>query len=114
MHEVAIIKNIVQTLEENYRGQMDAIVSVEIEAGLLSNVQPILIQNAYEALIMDEPKLADVELKVKQLPIIAHCKHCDKDFEVIRHRFVCDCGETSRDILQGDELRISKVAFKKS
>ena len=111
MHEVSIIKNIVKTLEENYEDRMDSIVSVEIEAGLLSNVQPILIQNAYEALILDEPKLANVELKVKQLPIIAHCENCDKNFEVIRHRFVCDCGEPSRDIIQGDELRISKVDF---
>ena len=112
MHEVSIIKNIVKTLEENYEGRMDSIVSVEIEAGLLSNVQPILIQNAYEALILDEPKLADVELKVKQLPIIAYCENCDRDFEVVRHKFVCDCGAPSREIVQGDELRISKVAFK--
>lgn len=113
MHEVAIIKNIVQTLEENYGGRLDSIVCVEIEAGLLSNVQPVLIQNAYEALILDEPKLAEIELRVKQLPIIAHCDDCDKDFEVIRHRFVCDCGKPSREIMQGDELRISKVDFKK-
>ncbi len=114
MHEVAIIKNIVQSLEDNYEDRMDSIVSVEIEAGLLSNVQPILIQNAYEALILDEPKLANVELKVKQLSIIAHCTHCDKDFEVVRHKFVCECGEPTKEIIQGDELRISKVAFKKS
>ena len=111
---MSIIKNIIQTLEENYEDRMDSIVSVEIEAGLLSNVQPVLIQNAYEALILDEPKLADVELKVKQLSIIAYCEHCNKDFEVIRHRFVCECGKSSRNIVQGDELRISKVDFKKT
>lgn len=112
MHEVAIIRNIVRTLEENYKDRMDSVVSVEIEAGLLSNVQPILIQNAYEALLLDEPKLADVELEIKLLPIVAHCGKCKKDFEVLRHRFVCDCGEPSSEIVQGEELRISKVAFR--
>ncbi len=112
MHEVAIINNLVETLEEEYTSRMKDIVSVEIEAGLLSNVQPVLIQNAYEALQMDRMELEDIELVVKQLPIIAHCSMCNKDFPVVRHRFVCDCGEPSREIIQGNELRISKVVFK--
>lgn len=111
MHEVAIIQDILQTLEDNYSDRISSIKKVEIEAGLLCSVQPILIQNAYEAMISYEPKFANIELDVKLLPIIAYCNNCNSNFEVVRHKFVCDCGEPSRNIVQGEELRISRIDF---
>lgn len=111
MHEISVVRNIFNTLEDAYPDRYNSITRVEIEAGLLSNIQPILIQNAFEALKLDEPKLADVDLEVRLLPIIAHCTECQKDFEVVQHRFICPCGTPSKTIVQGEELQISKVEF---
>lgn len=111
MHEVPIVRDIFNMLQQHYADRFDDITKVQVEAGLLCNVQPILIQNAFEALILEEPHLAQIDLEVVLLPILARCQHCNKTFEVIRHRFVCDCGTPSREILQGEELRISKVEF---
>lgn len=111
MHEVPIVRDIFNTLQESHPDKFDRITKVQVEAGLLCNVQPILIQNAFEAMILDEPQLAHIDLEVVLLPIIAHCDTCNKPFEVVRHRFVCACGAPSRKIVQGEELRISKVEF---
>ncbi|MDY3363948.1 hydrogenase maturation nickel metallochaperone HypA [Riemerella anatipestifer] len=111
MHEVPIVKDIVRNLEEHYGDRFKEISKVKVEAGLLSNVQPILIQNAFEAMIIEDPRLENIDLEVFLLPIIAYCNNCDKDFEVKRHKFVCDCGTPSRTIKQGEELRISEVEF---
>lgn len=111
MHEVSVVRNIFSTLQEAYPDRYEHISKVEVEAGLLSNIQPILIQNAFEALRIEEKKLADVELEVRLLPIIAHCSSCQRDFEVIHHRFICSCGTPSKAIIQGNELQISKVEF---
>lgn len=111
MHEVSIVRDIINTLEEEYKERFSKISSVKIEAGLLCNVQPILIQNAFEALVMEDSRLENIDLQVVLLPIIAHCKSCSKDFEVKLHRFVCECGTPSREIVQGEELRISQVEF---
>ncbi|GGK83342.1 hydrogenase maturation nickel metallochaperone HypA [Rufibacter glacialis] len=111
MHEISIVRNVFETLQETYPDKFDRITKVQIEAGLLSNIQPILIQNAFEALIMEEPELADIELEVLLLPIIAHCEVCDQDFEVVRHKFVCACGTPSKNIVQGEELQISRIEF---
>ncbi|MBV7530925.1 hydrogenase maturation nickel metallochaperone HypA [Chitinophaga sp. sic0106] len=111
MHEVPIVRDIFNTLQESHPDKFDRILKVQVEAGLLCNVQPILIQNAFEALIRDEPHLAHIDLEVVLLPIIAHCETCHQQFEVIRHKFVCACGTPSRKIVQGEELRISKVEF---
>lgn len=112
MHEVSIVRDIIQNLEAHYKDRFSEISTVKIEAGLLCNVQPILIQNAFEALRIEDPKLDNIDLQVVLLPIIAHCKNCDEDFEVKLHKFVCPkCDTPSRDIVQGEELRISSVAF---
>jgi len=111
MHEVPIVRDIFNTLQQNYADKFERIIKVQVEAGLLCNVQPILIQNAFEALIQEEPHLAEIDLEVVLLPIIAHCDRCEKNFEVKQHRFVCECGTPSRHIVQGEELRISKVEF---
>ncbi|MEN5055834.1 MULTISPECIES: hydrogenase maturation nickel metallochaperone HypA [Sphingobacterium] len=111
MHELSIVRDIFSTLEEAYPGRMQDIIKVEIEAGLLCNIQPILIQNAFEAYVLDEALFQDLELEVRLLPIIAYCKVCAMNFEVHYHRFVCTCGQPSDQIIQGEELRISKVLF---
>lgn len=111
MHEVPIVRDIVKTLEEHYPDSFDRIIKVQVEAGLLCSVQPILIQNAFEALMLEDNRLAEIDLEVVLLPVIAHCKQCNQDFEVKYNKFVCACGCPSNTILQGEELRISKVEF---
>ncbi|MFD1770926.1 hydrogenase maturation nickel metallochaperone HypA/HybF [Sphingobacterium suaedae] len=112
MHEVAIVRDIFSTLEAAYPDRMDRILKIEIQAGLLCSVQPILIQNAFQAFVLETPHYAQTELEVELLPIVAYCPSCAKNFEVLYHRFVCGCGKPSDQIIQGEELRISKVIFK--
>lgn len=93
MHELSIVKDIFDTLHEHYPNQVDDIVKIEITAGLLSNVQPILIQNAFNAYLQENnTKYKQIDLEVVVSDIIAHCKVCEKDFKVEFHRFVCPCG----------------------
>ena len=113
MHELSIVKDIFRTLEEAYPATHNDIVGIEIQAGLLSNIQPVLIQNAFEAYVEEYPVRRGIELEVSKLPIIAYCTSCESNFEVKFHRFVCECGKPSDKIVQGEELKISKVTFKK-
>ncbi|UYW02310.1 hydrogenase maturation nickel metallochaperone HypA [Flavobacterium agricola] len=114
MHELTIVKDIFSTLEEHYQTKVDDIQKIQITAGLLSNVQPVLIQNAFDAFITDNPSYQNMELEVVVNDIVAHCHKCDKDFKVLYHKFVCDCGTPSADIVQGNELYISQVIFKQT
>lgn len=114
MHELTIVKDIFTTLEDHYNAKIKDVQKVQITAGLLSNVQPVLIQNAFDAFIHDNETYHDMELEVVVNDIVAHCDACDKDFKVEYHRFVCSCGTPSTNIVQGNELFISKVIFKKS
>lgn len=114
MHELTIVKDIFSTLEEHYGVKVKNIQKIQITAGLLSNVQPVLIQNAFDAFIAENQSYEYMELEVVVNDIIAHCQKCNTDFKVQFHRFVCECGTPSTDIVQGNELYISKVIFKES
>ncbi|AEI51962.1 hydrogenase maturation nickel metallochaperone HypA/HybF [Runella slithyformis] len=109
MHEISLVRNIFRTLEEEFPNDMDRVRRIHLKAGLLSNVQPILMQNAFQAVLEDEPKYQKTSLYVEVLPILIHCNECDKTSEVQQYRFVCTCGKPSRNVVQGEELLISNV-----
>ncbi len=111
MHEISLVRNIFRTLEEEFPADMNRIRGIYLKAGLLSNVQPILMQNAFAAVLEDEPKYQQTSLHVEVLPILIHCDDCDKTTEVQQYKFVCSCGRPSRNVVQGEELLISKVEF---
>ena len=111
MHEISLVRNIFRTLEETFPGRMGEISRIQLKAGLLSNVQPVLMKNAFNAVIEDEPNYAGIELEVEVLPILIFCDECNKATEVSNYRFICDCGRPSKKIVQGEELMISQVEF---
>lgn len=111
MHEISLIRNIFKTLEDEFPEEMDRVRGIHLTVGLLSNVQPILMQNAFEAVLEDEPRYSKTSLHVEVLPVLIHCDDCDKNTAVLNYTFVCSCGKPSRNIVQGEELLISKVEF---
>lgn len=111
MHEISLVRNIFKTLEEEFRGEINKVRGIHLTVGVLSNVQPILMQNAFEAVLEDEPRYNKTSLKVEVLPVLIYCDECDSTTEVQNYKFACSCGKPSKNIVQGEELLISKVEF---
>lgn len=76
MHEIYLIKNIFDRIQEEFPEKFEDVSSVHLKVGLLSNVQPILIQNAYKAYVMECPQFYHTKLNVEVLPILIECKAC--------------------------------------
>lgn len=114
MHEISLVRNIFNTLEAEFPDRFSEIRSIYLTVGELSNVQPILMQNAFDAVLEDEPNYQNTKLNVDVLPIIIHCRHCNKDTQVQRYKFICKyCQTPSRHVTQGEEILITKVEFEK-
>jgi len=111
MHEISLVRNIFRTLEGEFPADINRVRGIYLKAGLLSNVQPILMQNAFVAVLEDEPRYQQTTLYVEVLPILIHCDDCNKTTEVQQYRFICSCGKPSRNVVQGEELLIHKVEF---
>lgn len=111
MHEISLVRNIFRTLEEEFPGRVEQVRTIRLKVGLLSNVQPILMQNAFAAVLEDEPRYAAAALEVEVLPVLIQCEACGNTTTVQQYKFVCTCGTPSKNIVQGEELMISQVVF---
>jgi hydrogenase nickel incorporation protein HypA/HybF len=111
MHEISLVRNIFRTLEDEFKEEVNKIRVIHLTVGVLSNVQPILMESAFQAVLADEPVYNKISLVVEQLPVLIKCEVCNAVTEVRDYRFVCSCGRPGRNIIQGEELLISKVEF---
>ena len=111
MHEISLIRNIFKTLQDEFPTEINKVRGIYLTVGLLSNVQPILMQSAFDAVLQDEPIYNKTTLHVNVLPVLIFCDDCKINSEVFNYKFACSCGKPSRNIVQGEELLISKVEF---
>jgi hydrogenase nickel incorporation protein HypA/HybF len=82
-----------------------------MQLGELSNVQPIALQNAFEAVIEDDIRYGQAQLDITVTPVLIYCDACQKTTGIKDYHFVCTCGKPSKQMVQGDEVLITKVEF---
>jgi hydrogenase nickel incorporation protein HypA/HybF len=113
MHEISLVRTIFRTLEEQFTPEeLDNVEVIELKIGPLANVEKILLQNAFDAVVEeDEVRFKGVVLKVNMVPILIQCPVCDQITEVHQYRFVCSCGKPCGNVVQGNELMIERVVF---
>ncbi|MEM8585674.1 MAG: hydrogenase maturation nickel metallochaperone HypA [Bacteroidota bacterium] len=113
MHEVSLVRSIVHTLEDQFSAEeVSQITEVRMRIGLLSNVEPVLLQNALEAVQQGENKLVGVRLTVEILPVLVECELCGSQTQIENYTFKCGhCDRPTNNIIQGTELLIHQVEF---
>lgn len=113
MHEISLVRNIFRTLENEFSTEeLNRMTAINLRVGKLSNVEPILMNNAFEAVTaVDCPQFKSVKLNIEVLPIEIYCDDCGSRTRVEQYRFICTCGEPNNNIVQGNELLISGVEF---
>jgi hydrogenase nickel incorporation protein HypA/HybF len=114
MHEISLVRNIFNTLDAQYpKEELAAIKSIYLKVGVLSNIQAVLMQNAFEAVTAtDAPQYAHAQLRIEVTPIVIHCNNCQTETVIENYKFIChQCQMPSNNIVSGDELLISGVEF---
>lgn len=112
MHEISLVRNIFHILQEQYPDMApEKVQCIYLQVGELSNVEPIAMQNAFEAVIDDDARYRHAQLKITVTPVLIYCSDCKKTSGIQNYHFICSCGKPSKEIVQGDELLISKVEF---
>lgn len=113
MHEISLVRSIFNTLESEFSiAELETLNAIDLKVGLLSNVEPILMQNAFEAVTTAEEKFQNVKLNVIKIPIEIYCKDCDTNSTIENYKFACSsCGIPNNNIVKGEELLIHQVHF---
>jgi hydrogenase nickel incorporation protein HypA/HybF len=114
MHEISLVRTIFRTLEDSFPPEeLRRLEAIELKVGPLSNVEPILLQNAFEAVLeSEETRFQGVALRVNVIPVLVYCVECDRTSEVENYRFVCACGKPCSNVVQGNELLIERVVMR--
>ena len=113
MHEISLVRNIFSTLEAEFSPEeLSSMSAIDLKVGMLSNIEPLLMQNAFEAVTTAEEKYQEVKLNIELIPIEIHCLSCDTHSGVENYKFVCaSCGQPSNNVVKGTELLIHRVHF---
>lgn len=113
MHEISLVRTIFRTLEDNFSAEeLEKVIAIDLKIGPLANVEPMLLQNAFEAVVQeDEMRFNGVLLRTNMVPILVQCPDCGQITEVQNYRFVCACGKPCGNVVQGNELLIERVEF---
>jgi hydrogenase nickel incorporation protein HypA/HybF len=113
MHETSIINGIMRTLKQEFDVEkMEKLTGIFVKVGILSNIEPRLLMNAYEASHMTNPSFQNVKLNIEMTELKIQCESCDHITEVKNYRFLCDnCQKPSKNVIQGEEMLIHKVEF---
>ena len=113
MHEISLVRNIFNTLESKFsKEELNMMTAIHLKVGLLSNVEPVLMQNAFEAVTTAEEKYQSVKLNIVLVPIEIHCADCNSNSTIENYKFACaSCGKPSNNVVKGTELLIHQVQF---
>ncbi len=113
MHEISLVRNIFSTLEAEFsKEELGQLTAIDLKVGLLSNVEPLLMQNAFEAVTVAENKYQNVRLNVELVPVEIHCSDCGQNSIIENYKFACSfCGKPNNNVVRGTELLIHQVHF---
>ena len=108
MHELSIALGIVEMAEEESERHGGGKVSaVHLKLGQLSGVVKTALENAF-SLAREGTILAEAELMVEEVPIVAYCPTCLAERTLpSMQSFVCpECKTPLSDIRRGRELEV--------
>ena len=113
MHELEIAQSLLRTVSD-WRDQNGSpkILSVRIELGLLSGVDPDAMQYAWEAAceFACGGQIKDCKLVIDHLPMKYKCPGCGRDFESEKLVSVCpECGREYPCRVGGRELNLKSL-----
>jgi hydrogenase nickel incorporation protein HypA/HybF len=113
MHETSIVNSIMRTLEMEFEEEkLQKMKAIHLKVGVLSNIEPRLLHNAYGAYNYCGSKYHNVNLHIQSMSIKIHCLVCNHITQVEQYKFICEnCGRPSKNIIQGEEMLIHKVEF---
>ncbi|GAB4547230.1 MAG: hypothetical protein Tsb0014_41850 [Pleurocapsa sp.] len=114
MHETDMTKALILTVKDWYESQPEPpkIEKIHLIVGQFTCVEPVSLQFAFEVQTRNT-FLADVELVIKNIPLIAYCHTCQQEYKPeIGLQYSCpDCKSPMEDIRSGRELKIDRIEY---
>ncbi len=111
MHELGVVFNIIDTLEEvGKENNLSEIQSVTIELGEVSTVIPQYLTDCWSWAQKKHPLVINATLNIERLPAITYCEDCKQTYETVKYGKICPhCGSEHTYLQQGNEFKIKDI-----
>lgn len=111
MHELGIVKHVIQTLEQVAQAhQLTTISSVTLEIGEVSGVLGDYLTDCWKWAVSKTDLLQGAALRIEALPAVTLCRACGAEYETVRYGKTCPhCGSEETHLLRGTELNIKEI-----
>lgn len=107
MHELSVIRGVVEACSERAAGAR--VMRVTLEIGTLSCVMPDALRFCYDVAV-EGTTLRGSELEIIRIPGCSRCRDCGKDVEMNDMLSLCACGSDNLERPRGGgELRIKSM-----
>ncbi len=101
-----LLKQVEHAMLQN---EVERVSSIQIEIGPLAGVEPVLVEQAFKALIPDS-EFESTRLVVHQTALVAVCLECRDAFEIIDYQFSCpSCSSPRVQVISGDQLCLRSI-----
>ena len=110
MHELGIMISVVDQVMGLVRErELTEVEAIVLEVGAMSLVMPDYLTYCFPA-AADGTILDKAELRIEELPAVAKCRGCGRDFDFIEQRGLCPgCGGKEHELLSGKEFNIKEI-----
>jgi hydrogenase nickel incorporation protein HypA/HybF len=111
MHELSVCQALLTQVEQvAQQHQATTVERLIVQVGVLSGIEPELLQQAFSIARMTSPIAQHSVLVLESLPIRVHCSRCDRESTATANRLICGhCGEWQTRLVSGDELLLKSV-----
>ena len=115
MHEFSLVHALLDQVDTMRQEQnAERVVSIRVNVGEFSGVEPELFRDAYQILVEETP-MRGAELRMDRVPLESRCDVCGCNFTVERFRFECpQCNSHNVTIVRGQELILESVTIEQA
>ena len=110
MHELSIIANLYEIMEEKAKEQGAKKISyIKLQVGVLSGVVPDFLESAFD-IFKNDTMASDATLEIEKVPLKIRCESCGMEKISGELIYICtECGSNRIKTLDGTELILEKM-----
>ena len=111
MHEMGIIINLANTLEDTAREEnLKKIGSVTLQVGEVSGIMTDYFEDCWNYFKKKHPVLEESALRIETIPAITYCSSCEAHYRTAKYGRECPyCHSGETWLVQGNECVIKEI-----
>ena len=110
MHEYSIVQSLLDSCEEHARkNSATKVIKVEVKIGVLSGVEPQLLQTAFDT-FKEETICSEAVFDMQIQPLVLHCNSCNFEFSPKEYKFKCqECESFDVIAIDGEQMYLMRL-----